>query len=410
MKAVRTVAFWLHLTLGCLAGLVILAMSVTGVLLAFERQINNWADAPAVLQIQSDTTAPAPLDSLIEQLKSGGQGVPSEFVLHNSQNAPVEARYGRERTLYLNPWTAEVIGQPSEGSRAFFGSVERIHRSLGLGMQNAFGRRITGAANLAFLFMLLSGLYLWLPKVFNITSLKSRLMFRRGLEGRAREWNWHNVVGIWTAVPLIFIVLTGVIMSYPWASNLLFTMTGSQPPAGGFRGERPSRGNGPNRPASNESTTAQVRFRTLDDLAQVAKQQVPGWKSITVEVPHSGDRTLSISVDKSIGGQPEQASQLVVNRQSGQVEALKQFSDNNAGRKLRAWARFTHTGEEFGIAGETVAALACIGPIVLVWTGLSMAVRRALSVQTLKKIIVQPVAAQTGTAAARSLNRDAVNS
>lgn len=247
MKALRTVVFWLHLALGCLAGLVILAMSMTGMLLAFERQINNWVDAPAVLQGRSDTTAQASLDLLVATLKSNGQGLPSELVLHNSATKPIEARYGRERTLYLNPWTYEVIGQPSEATRPFFGAVERFHRSLGLGMQNAFGRGVTGAANLAFLFMLVSGLYLWIPKLIGLTSLKSRLFFRGGLHGKAREWNWHHVIGIWTAVPLLFIVVTGVIISYPWASNLLYKVTDTQPPTNGWRGERGPQGNGPNR-------------------------------------------------------------------------------------------------------------------------------------------------------------------
>ena len=79
-----------------------------------------------------------------------------------------------------------------------------------------------------------------------------------------------------------------------------------------------------------------------------------------------------------MGGQPEQASQLVINRENGNVVAVKRFSDNNAGRKLRAWARFTHTGEEFGVVGQAIAALACLGAVFLVWTGLSMAIRRAL--------------------------------
>jgi uncharacterized iron-regulated membrane protein len=389
MKVVRTTVFWLHLAIGCMAGLVILAMSVTGILLAFERQIDAWADAPAVLQEQSDSTAAqAPLDSLLTGLKSNGQGVPSELVLHNSVNAPVEARFGRKRTIYLNPWTAEIIGQPSETTRSFFGTVERVHRSLGLGMQNAFGRGLTGAANLAFLFMLLSGLYLWIPKVVSSATLKSRLLFRGGLRGRAREWNWHNAIGAWTAIPLFFIVVTGVIMSYPWASNLLYTMTGSPAPTREFRGE-----GGPH--GKPTSAVLPVEGRTLDDLAGIAKQQVPQWKSITIEVPQPQDRTLNVSVDRSIGGQPEQATQFVLNRQSGHLDSVKRFSDNNAGRKLRAWARFTHTGEEFGIIGQAVAALACLGAIMLVWTGLSMAVRR------LAATIRKPQTASSRSLAAR---------
>jgi uncharacterized iron-regulated membrane protein len=359
----------MHLGAGCIAGLVILAMAVTGILLAFERQINAWADAPAVLQEQSDSTAQEPPDSLLAALKSNGQGVPSELVVHNSGNAPVEARFGRKRTVYLNPWTAEIVGQPSERTRAFFGSAERVHRSLGLGMRSAFGRGVTGAANLAFLFMLVSGIYLWVPKVLSAASLKSRLLFRGGLQGRAREWNWHNVIGLWTAIPLLFIVLTGVIMSYGWASNLLYRVTGTQPPANDFRGERGPRG-------GQVSAASQLQFRPLDDLLQIAKRQIPAWKSISMEVPQPPDRTLNVSVDESIGGQPEKVSQLTINRQSGNVEAVRRFADNNAGRRLRAWARFLHTGEEFGVIGEAAAALACLGVVMLVWTGLSMALRR----------------------------------
>lgn len=374
MKSIRTFFFWLHLAAGCVAGLVILAMSATGVLLAFERQINSWADAPAVLQGHTDSTPRVSLDSALTVLTNDGQGIPDQLVLHNASNAPIEARYGRSRTLLLNPWTAEIVGQPSEETRAFFGTVERIHRSLGLGMQNAFGRGITGAGNLVFLLLLLSGMYLWLPKIFNLASFRNRLMFRGGLQGRAREWNWHNVIGIWSAFPLLFVVITGVVMSYPWASNLLFKLTGSQPPVRGWR-EEPRSHQTPNR-AGNSFTP---NFRSLDDIAQVASKQNPGWYSMTIAVPEAEDRMVNVSIDTSVGGQPEKASQLVVNRQSGQIVTVKRFSSNNLGSKLRAWARFTHTGEEFGLPGQLIAAFACLSAMVLVWTGLSMAVRRAFA-------------------------------
>ncbi len=91
MKTVRAITFALHLTVGCVVGLVILAMSVTGVLLAFQRQINARADVPAVLQGQIDSAAPQPLDLILATPLSNGQGVPSELVLHNRGHAPVEA-------------------------------------------------------------------------------------------------------------------------------------------------------------------------------------------------------------------------------------------------------------------------------------------------------------------------------
>jgi uncharacterized iron-regulated membrane protein len=179
--------FWLHLALGCVAGLVILFMSVTGILLAFASQISAKADAPAALKEKSGPAVLAPLDSFLVVLKQNGQGVPSQLVLHNRANLPVEARFGRERTLYLSPTIAEIIGQPSAATHRFFGTITRFHRSLGLGIRNAFGRGLTGAASLALLFLIVSGVYLWVPKILSLAGLKSRLLFRPGLQGRARE-------------------------------------------------------------------------------------------------------------------------------------------------------------------------------------------------------------------------------
>ena len=44
MKRLRKIIFWLHLPVGVIAGIVILNMCVTGVLLTYEKQITSWAD------------------------------------------------------------------------------------------------------------------------------------------------------------------------------------------------------------------------------------------------------------------------------------------------------------------------------------------------------------------------------
>lgn len=126
-------------------------------------------------------------------------------------------------------------------------------------------------------------------------------------------------------------------------------------------------------PPQAEPTT----FKSLSELATVAKEQVPDWKSISLQVPNEQARAVSITVDRSPGGQPEKSMQMTVDRQSGQVTSVRRFSDNNLGARLRQWARFVHTGEEFGLLGETIGALACLGALFLVWTGISLAIRRA---------------------------------
>lgn len=60
--------------------------------------------------------------------------------------------------------------------------------------------------------------------------------FRRRLPGKARDFNWHNVIGFWSAVPLFVVVISGVVISYPRASDLAYRAVGEKPPVQGRTG------------------------------------------------------------------------------------------------------------------------------------------------------------------------------
>jgi len=65
-----------------------------------------------------------------------------------------------------------------------------------------------------------------------------------------------------------------------------------------------------------------------------------------------------------------------VDGQSGVVKKTERFADLSAGRRLRTWSRFAHTGEYYGVVGQSIAGLASLAAVMLVWTGISLAVRR----------------------------------
>jgi uncharacterized iron-regulated membrane protein len=107
-----------------------------------------------------------------------------------------------------------------------------------------------------------------------------------------------------------------------------------------------------------------------------ARRQVPEWQSITLRLPNAAPDPLVFSIDAANGGRPDQRSQLTVNATDATVLRWETFSSYNLGRRLRAWGRFTHTGEAGGIFGQSIAATASAGAAVLVWTGLALALRR----------------------------------
>jgi uncharacterized iron-regulated membrane protein len=373
MKLFRKTIFWLHLGVGAAVGLVILLLATTGLILAFQRQIVSWSDVFAVRDKGSYSRTPLSLDSVLTQLEQRGQNTPTELVLRRSQNAPLEVKYGRERTVLLNPWSGAPIAGSSTALRPFFGWVVRLHRSLGLGLQNRLGRGIIGVANFSFLFLLLSGIYLWFPKVVSPGAFKSRLLLLRNLQANGREWNWHHVFGFWSILPITFIVLTGVLISYPWATNLLYKVTNSPLPA---LGGTPLQSNPEGVWAEKHAALTVRDIHGFDLWAEVAKRQIPEWKSITFSIPQAHDKTVTVAVDTSIGGQPEKVTSLVIDRSSNVIVATKRFSDNGLGRRLHLLTGSLHTGAEFGLIGQIIIAFGALSAIFLVWTGYALSARR----------------------------------
>ncbi len=363
----RKFLFWLHLCTGAVAGIVILIMSVTGVLLTYERQMIAWADRGFRSEPPSRGAARLSVEALLGRIRDARHATPSTFTLRSDPSAPAEAGFGREGALYVNPYTGELLGEGSRQIRAFFRVVTDWHRWLGVRGDNpTVPRAITGACNLGFLFLVMTGFYIWLPRKWSWRSIRPVILFRSGLHGKARDFNWHNVIGLWCATPLFLIVVSGVVMSYPWANKLVYRLTGSEPPAQG----------GPGSGRAGSRTPTELKLEGLDALWTRAEQQVSGWQSISLRLPGSGRAPMVFSIDEGNGGQPQKRSQLTLDRKTGEIVRWEPFSSYNRGRRIRSWLRFLHTGEAAGVAGQTVAGIASTGGAVLVWTGLALAWRR----------------------------------
>ena len=352
---------------GVIAGVVILNMCVTGVLLTYEKQITSWADTRDYRSAPpSPETRRLPVETLITKAREARGTNPTSVTLKADPSALAEIGFGRESTLFVNPYTGTVLGEGSQKVRSFFRSVTEWHRWLGAkGDNHNVARAITGACNLGFLFLVASGFYLWWPRNWNLKALRNVVWFRRGLPSKARDFNWHNTIGFWSAVPLFIIVLSAVVISYTWAGNLVYRIVGETPPAP--RANRPQ-------PASPNNQTPSLN--NLDTAFLRAEQQVSDWRSITLQIPAAASAPFTFNIDRGNGGQPQKRAQLSLDQTTAEVIRWEPFSSYTRGRQLRSIMRFAHTGEVIGIAGQTIAGLVSTGGAVLVLTGLALAIRR----------------------------------
>jgi len=366
----RRVLFWSHLVAGVSAGVVILLMSLTGVALMYERQILAWADSGYRSNAPSPSATRLPLESVVERMRTARPDVqPSALTVRSDADAPVTVAAG-QRTFYVDAYRGTVVGEASRtGARAAMSTLREWHRWLAMsGDERATGRAITGWSTLVFLGIVCSGIYLWLPKRWAWQNVRAVVLFRPGLQGKARDFNWHNVIGIWSAVPLFFVVLSALPISFPWANAAVYHAVGENPPPP------------PARPATtNEELRTRTRnvepgTRNLEVAFARAAREVQGWRSIAVRLPASPEGYV-FTIDRGDGGQPHLRDTLTV-AASGQVVKFEPFSSQTLGRRLRSISRFTHTGEVLGLAGQTVAGMVSAGAVVLVWTGLALAYRR----------------------------------
>lgn len=364
----RSIIFWAHLSAGLIAGIFVLTMSATGVLLTYERQFIDRAIAGAVAAPSG--AEPLGADAMIATTLARGAEPGSAILLPRDPEAPAFLPQGRQR-LALDPYTGAPMEDAGAGTRAFFDQLTSFHRWLSLSGRNETGGAVIGASNLLFLFLVASGIYLWLPPVFRWSLLRMRLLFRRGLPtAQARDHNWHHVFGVWALIPLFVIALSGVVMSYSWANGLVFSLVGEEAPQG-----RP-RGGPPPLPAELEGHALAGPALSYDALLTFAAAEAPDWRRATVILPGAEDAYLRLTMDEGNGVQPSALRSLVVDRASGEIVAGSSGAAVSPGMKLRGWLRFAHTGEIYGVVGQTVAGLASLAAIILVYTGVSLGIRR----------------------------------
>ena len=377
----RKLLFWAHLAAGVTAGIVILTMSATGVLLMYERQLIEWSDGH-YRSVAPQAGAPRlSVEALLAQAaEQRPEQTPTGITLRAEDDAPASVTLG-SATVYQDVYTGRLLGEPTQRVRGAMSELRAWHRYMALdGDNRPLGKAISGWSNLLFLFIVLSGMYLWIPRVMTWASVRAVAIFRGGLPGKARDFNWHNVIGIWSAVPLAIVVATAAPISFPWANALVYRIVGEEPPApagagrpGPNAGERAGNGGARGR---SERQQVQVRTDGIDTLWVRAEQQVPGWRSINLRLPTSPAGPAVFAIDSGNGGQPQLRSTLTLDLATAEVVRWEPFESQTTGRRLRSWSRFTHTGEYYGLVGQTIAGLVSGGAVVLVYTGLALAFRR----------------------------------
>ncbi|WP_428277699.1 PepSY-associated TM helix domain-containing protein [Candidatus Palauibacter sp.] len=379
---IRAVIFWLHLTVAAAAGVVILMLAVTGVVLSLEETVTGLAER------RYSAAAPEGAVRLSPEEIAGAAGFTATSLSYRSDpRAPVRVHEAHDRYARVDPYTGRVVATGPGGLERFFESVHNWHRWFNVsGGSVRRARAVTGAFNLAFLFLLLTGPILWIPRPVTRRSLANAILLRPRERGARRDLNWHQVVGIWSVLPLAVIAATGVTSSYPAVGDRVYPIVGNVVPTGAWPPEPSSEGAGVEGATIAETAIAEDSARGPDsarvpdpDLGAVlatAEAWTPEWRTLILNMPRPSDGEVRVEVRAGRAGQPHRTGVLTLDAASGTARAWESFADDTPGRRAQQFLRYAHTGEYWGLAGQLLAGLFSLAAALMVWTGLSLAVRR----------------------------------
>lgn len=164
-------------------------------------------------------------------------------------------------------------------------------------------------------------------------------------------------------MPLLAVVISGVVISYDWAGRLVFAAYGEVPGAG--RSAPAPRADALQGPALE-----------IGALLAAARIAVPEFRRLVLRLPAPDAATVEIVADAGNGVQPALQTALTVARTDGTILARRDGPAASPGQQARGFLRFLHTGEVYGVVGQTLAGLASLAAVFLVYTGLMLAWRR----------------------------------
>ena len=420
---IRKSIFWTHLVTATITGLVILNLGITGVLLTYERQIRDWATIPSLGNL-AEYGERLTLEALLEkQASRQTDETPSRqpnVVLSSDDSEPIQLRLGRRGGSYIHPYTGEELAIRNPWVIETFQFITSFHRWFSFsGESRPYAKFVVGVANLAFLFLVVSGLYLWFPRRWIRPLLRTSLVPKTShASTKARDHNWHLSIGFWSAIPLIVVIVTGSVFSFRWTGDLIYGAFGVERPGPPQRlapapesapileqatdqqrsgrpvairvasTEQTRGGDSGSRRASrnqNHAPTEPSTYLKLDQLVESAKSLYPDWQELTVTPPRNNAPTLTVLVDMGNGGQPQLRETIQLDRKSGALISSQSYDQLPLAQRIRGMVRFLHTGDYFGIVGQTIAGLVSLTSVLMVWTGIALAYRRLIQPRIIKR-------------------------
>lgn len=378
----------------------LIVLAITGTIYCFQPQIEPllYAKLLRVAPEDHNLSAQALLDKARTAAPAGA--VATTYTVATRADASAEFIFrlpsGNSESLYLNPYSGEVLGSLSVEDR-FMKQVRMLHRALLLGKP---GELLMELAACWTLVMIVTGLAMWWPRL----RLSGVAAFRMGPATGRRGW-WkevHLVLGSWLAVGAIAFVLSGLPWTASWGKQFKALATAAslgRPDANGAghaHGPAAAPKTSPGSHASHDHPMQTVEALPLTDVPWATGLSTVPTGSMG-KTPVSLDHVLAtMRANGAVAGcqialpaaskavytvscfpsDPKGERTLHIDQYNGAVVKDIRYVDYGAVAKAISYGTSLHMGRYFGVANQILCAAISLGLMGLAATGFIMWIRR----------------------------------
>ncbi|NUQ13460.1 MAG: PepSY domain-containing protein [Gemmatimonadaceae bacterium] len=331
----RAILLWVHLILGLTGFVIIAVLGVTGAYITFAPVLGRWLNP--VPRVGGAVARGDPV-RLVAAAESAFFPVTATSLSYGAPGEAASIELEDRTTVFVDPASARVVGsrpRPVISLANVSWAMRRLHVQL---LLPRGGQLLVTLVTLEALLLTLTGLWLWWRKKH------WKLWPWRGSLFRM-SWDLHSATGIWFAVPVAVMALTGILLFWPAPLSRLAGVPLSpwlDAPASVIPPEGPS-----------------VRV-PLARVMAVADSVRPGEPADAVAIP-SGPLG-SFGVWKG-------SASIYVDRYSGALIAVREDQPPNAADRALVAVEYAHTGELWGVPGQAIMTIGSLALAVMAMTG-----------------------------------------
>ncbi len=371
----KKIWFKVHWFLGITAGIILLVVGTTGAILSFEKEILKAINKDSyIVQVPdySKLTTPELLTKFKEKFpKSKINGI----TFFNNQDSSVIINVAgkgsgkaarRGVNYFVNPYDATIL--PNLVGKDFFRFVLRLHRWLALpGDAREIGKQTVAISTISLIVLIISAIIIYWGRIKHAFFKSFTFKFKH--KGRAFLSTMHSAVGMWVIPLYLLASLTGLYWSYDWYRTGLYVISGVEKPVRGKRGEKPSN--------ENKITLTQDDMFAQHDIAINTFKNVVGtnYSKASLRFPSFGT-VYDFHYYDYKPAHFRAVNDLEIDIKTGNIVKHEKYEDKPLNEKLMKSILPLHTGEYFGVIGQTLMFIAAALMSLFTITGFMLYINR----------------------------------